>query len=102
MRGTDSPSPERPGDWTWRGNGWLKLAKCHWEILGFGELEGCGQWAVVYAHKSIFTPAVINVYTRRKDGLDGEKLKQLKSVLKSLGDENWGQLVEGMYHVKQE
>lgn len=102
MHGTDSPSAGKLGEWTWRGNGWLKFVTSHWQILGFGELAECGQWAVVFAQKSLFTPAVINVYTRKKEGLEDEKLKELKRELKCLGDEKWGQLIEGMYNVRQE
>ncbi|ERF69400.1 hypothetical protein EPUS_05945 [Endocarpon pusillum Z07020] len=102
MRGTDISSTGKPGEWIWRGNGWLKFVTSHWQILGFGEQEERGQWAVVFAQKSLFSPAVINVYTRRKDGLDEEKLQELKKILRSLGDGKWGDLVEVMYIVKQE
>jgi hypothetical protein len=102
MRGTDSPCPGKPGDWTWRGNGWLKFVTSNWQILGFGELEECGHWVVVFAQKSLLSPAVINVYTRRKDGLDEEKLRELKRRLRCLGDGKWGDLVENMYYIKQE
>ena len=54
MRDTDSPCHGKPGEWTWRGNGWLKFVTSHWQILGFGEQEEYGQWTVVFAQKSIF------------------------------------------------
>ena len=66
MRGTDSPCHGKPGEWTWRGNGWLKFVTSHWQILGFGEQESMasGLWSL---HKSqFFSPAVINVCTRKK------------------------------------
>lgn len=102
MRGTDSPCPGKPGEWTWRGNGWLKFVTSHWQILGFGELKEGDQWTVVFAQKSIFSPAVINVYTRRKNGLEEGKLRELKRILREMGDEKWGNLAESMYDVKQE
>lgn len=54
VHGTDTPSKTDPWAWTWRGNGLLRVASSHWEILGHGTLEDCGQWIVVYAQKSIF------------------------------------------------
>lgn len=57
---------------------------------------------MIFAQKSLFSPPVIIVYTGMKDGLDAEKLEQLKTRLRCLGDEKLGDLVEGMYNVKQE
>ncbi|KAI9876908.1 MAG: hypothetical protein M1830_005309 [Pleopsidium flavum] len=88
VHGTDTPSRANPCAWTWRGNGWLKFVTSHWEILGHGELEASGQWIVVYAQKSIFTPAVINVYTRKKEGLPEAMRKRIEGALEELGHED--------------
>lgn len=61
----------RPGIFDWRGIGWLQIAGSRWEILGHGyaidEDDGTDcQWMVVYSEKSIFTPAGVGVYCRKK------------------------------------
>ncbi len=102
IHGTDTPSTGRLGAWTWRGTGWLKFVTSHWEILGHGELGERGRWIVVFAQKSLFTPAVLNVCTRSKEGLSDGEVCELKRVIMGLGDEDLGNLVDGVYSVKQE
>lgn len=102
VHGTDTPSKTDPWAWTWRGNGFLKIASSHWEILGHGKLEDCGQWMVVYAQKSIFSPASINVYTREKHGLPEAMLESIKATLADFGQDSLRALVESMYSVQQE
>ena len=101
VRGTDTPSRANPGAWIWRGNGWLKFVTSQWEILGHGEVDGAGQWMVVYAQKSVFTPAVINVYTRRKEGLPAPMRKTIEAAFEELGHEDLRALVQSMYSVPQ-
>lgn len=87
MRGTDTPSPSHLGSWTWRGNGWLKFITNQWEIVGYKDVPTDGKedgWMVVFAQKSIFTPAGLNVYTKRKIGLEDERLEDLSTALKGL------------------
>ncbi|KAL2815029.1 hypothetical protein BDW59DRAFT_166944 [Aspergillus cavernicola] len=50
----------------WRGSGWLRIARTRWEILGFGG-GSVVQWIVVYAEKSMVTPAGISVYSRERE-----------------------------------
>lgn len=57
---------------------------------------------IVFAQKSILTPAVLNVYTKRKIGLEGEGLEDLSTVLKGLGNEELANLADGLYRVTQE
>lgn len=106
MRGTDTPSLDNPGGWTWRGHGFLKFVTSQWEILGHGETpptdENEGGWIVVFAQKSIFTPAVLNVCTRGKAGLETEQLEGLKSFLKGFEKEELGKLADGLQAVLHE
>ena len=102
LHGTDTPSQTDPWAWTWRGNGLLRIATSHWEILGHGELEGWGQWIVVYAQKSIFTPAVVNVCTREKRGLPESLLDSIKQALGEFGQDSLQALIESMYIVQQD
>ena len=102
IRGTDTQFLERPYAWTWRGTGWLKLASSYWEILGYGETEDGQQWMVVHAQKSVFTPAVINVYTRRKEGLSEEVRKSIETALEGFKHEPLTALVKSLYVVRQD
>ena len=102
VHGTDTPSKVDPWAWTWRGNGLLRVAISHWEILGHGERGDCGQWMVVHAQKSIFSPAAINVYTREKHGLPEAMLKSIKVALEGFGQDILRALVESMYSVQHE
>ncbi|KAI4257706.1 MAG: hypothetical protein LQ352_001546 [Teloschistes flavicans] len=105
MRGTDTPSPFHLGSWTWRGNGWLKFVTSQWEIVAHegGPTDGeDDRWMVVFAQKSIFTPAVLNIYTNGKIGLEDGRLDELRMALKGLGNEELGGLADGLYRVTQE
>ncbi|KAL8860683.1 MAG: hypothetical protein Q9178_003036 [Gyalolechia marmorata] len=106
MRGTDTPSPGHPGSWTWRGNGWLKFVKSDWEIVGHGSSavdDGMKCiWMAVLAQQSLFTPAVLNIYTRGKGGLEHDQLDEVVSALKDLGDGGLRGLADEMYCVIQE
>ncbi|KAI4253134.1 MAG: hypothetical protein LQ352_003870 [Teloschistes flavicans] len=76
-----SPSPFTGGEWDWRGKGWLKIASSHWEILGWGDLADGNQWVVIYFAKTLFTPAGLDVFSRRKEGLPEEVMEGIKSAL---------------------
>ncbi|KAL8891279.1 MAG: hypothetical protein Q9215_001692 [Flavoplaca cf. flavocitrina] len=99
VEGIDTPSAgAKGGEWDWRGKGWLKVASSHWEVLGWGDLgsdpmledgkaEGEGnQWVVTYFAKTLFTPAGIDVYSRRKEGVGRELLERIKDELGGSGD----------------
>jgi len=105
MRGIDTPSAAGSGSWTWRGNGWLKFVTSQWEIVGHDDLpnsEDEGGWIAVFAQKSVFTPAVLNVCTRSKGGLESGRLEELKVALKDSGHEELGKLADGLYRVLHE
>lgn len=101
IQGTDSLSQANPWAWTWRGNGWLKLVTSHWEILGHGKLQNHGQWIMVYAQKSVFTPAVINVYTRKKKGLPEAMRKEIETAVGEFGHQDLQALMGSLYSVPQ-
>ena len=102
IHGIDSRSQSNPRAWTWRGTGLLKMISSHWEILGHGELESCGSWMVIYAQKSMLTPAVINVYTRKSSGLPVAELVKLADILKGYGEPSLLHLVEDIYTIRHD
>lgn len=104
MRGTDTPSAAGPGSWTWRGHGWLKFVTSQWEVVGHDLLnnENEGGWIVLFVQKSVFTPAVLNVCTRSKAGLESERLNALKVALKDSGHEELRRLADELYRVVHE
>ncbi|MCJ1270049.1 hypothetical protein MMC22_009943 [Lobaria immixta] len=102
VHGTDTPSQTDPCAWTWRGKGWLKFVSSHWEILGHGEVGESGQWMVIHGQKSIATPAVVNVYTRKREGLPKDMRKEVEVALEELGDEHLRALVRSMYSVRHD
>ncbi|KAF1951319.1 hypothetical protein CC80DRAFT_209656 [Byssothecium circinans] len=69
----------------WRGKGWLMIASSKWEILGYGEEEGTGNaWVVTYFAKTMFTPAGIDIYSR-KGKLKAELVEAIRAGLAGLG-----------------
>ncbi|BCS19565.1 uncharacterized protein APUU_12393A [Aspergillus puulaauensis] len=73
----------------WRGSGWLRIAKTRWEILGFG-----AAWMVVYADKSMFTPAGISVYSREKE-LNSELEGEIQDALARMMEGNSSEELAG-------
>ncbi|MCJ1410636.1 hypothetical protein MMC19_004722 [Ptychographa xylographoides] len=99
IAGIDTYSASHIGAWDWRGKGLLKIASSHWEVLGYGETEGGGQWVVTYFAKTLFTPAGIDVYSRAREGLRTELLEQINNALCDMEDPVLAKLVEGMFEV---
>ena len=81
IKGIDTPDGD--GAWNWRGKGWLKIASSHWEVLGWGERED-ERWVVTWFAPSLFTPAGIDIYSSRKEGLSeglyGDIMKGLEGL----------------------
>ena len=105
MRGTDTPSSASPRSWTWRGNGWLKFVTSHWEVVHHCHLlddQREDGFIVVFAQKSLFTPAVLNICTQSKAALDDDRLEKVKMAVKELGFEELETLTEELYCVKHE
>lgn len=46
------------------------MVSAQWEILGWGGADDDNEWLLVFANKSMFTPAGISLYSRRKTGVD--------------------------------
>lgn len=66
------------------------IASSHWEVLGYGDEEG--GWAVTFFAKTLFTPAGVDVYARRKGGLSEELLARIKAEMEG----GCGQVVESL------
>ena len=98
-----SSGKDNSGAWDWRGKGWLMIATSHWEVLGYGDLEEEGQqWAVTYFAKTLFTPAGIDIYSRRKEGLEERVVEGIKEALAAIECEEMKRLVEGVFEVKRD
>ncbi|PLB43280.1 hypothetical protein P170DRAFT_514540 [Aspergillus steynii IBT 23096] len=77
---------EGPIQMEWRGSGWLRMVSARWEILGWGgegEAEA-DEWLLVFADKSMFTPAGISLYTRRRTGVEDMEWAGIEEGLRRL------------------
>lgn len=85
--------------YNWRGKGWLVIATSKWEILGYGDEQGTGnRWVVTYFAKTLFTPAGVDVYSR-KGSLAPQTIDSIKAGLAGLGGEV-ANLAEQIFEVK--
>jgi hypothetical protein len=100
VRGVDTPDSTRHAAYNWRGKGLLMIASSHWEILGYGDEDG--GWMVTYFSKTMFTPAGVDVYARRKGGLSEQMLQRIRSEMKGVDDSDFQRLVDEMFAVKHE
>jgi hypothetical protein len=100
VHGIDTPNQNFPGSYNWRGKGWLKIASSHWEVLGYGDEEG--GWAVTYFAKTLFTPAGIDVYARKKRGFSEGLLQRILDEMKKIEDVNFRKLVDSVFVVKHD
>ncbi|CAG7955840.1 unnamed protein product [Penicillium salamii] len=101
VHGIDTPTPDSPGAWDWRGKGWLVIASSHWECLGFGQLDDGNQWVVTYFAKTLFTPAGVDVYSRNKEGLPGDVVEGILGALRGLGVKGITDLADSMFEIPQ-
>ncbi|OJJ67541.1 hypothetical protein ASPBRDRAFT_47606 [Aspergillus brasiliensis CBS 101740] len=102
VRGVDTPSPGNQGAWDWRGKGWLMIASSHWECLGFGQtVEANNQWMVTYFAKTLFTPAAIDIYSRKKEGLPATMVDEILQRLQGLGVEEITELASMIFPIPQ-
>ncbi|KAL9001496.1 MAG: hypothetical protein Q9169_000071 [Polycauliona sp. 2 TL-2023] len=113
IEGIDTPAAgAKGGEWDWRGKGWLKVASSHWEVLGWGDLNpdptfgedekqetAENQWVVTYFAKTMFTPAGIDIYSRRKEGVGKELVEGIQKELGASGDEAISKLAEEVFEV---
>ena len=102
MAGIDTANGKDTGSWGWRGKGMLTLITSHWEILGYGESEGEHQFAVTYFSKTLFTPAGVDVYSRKKEGLPEAVLAAVKEALAGVEHEPVQKLAGEIFEVKRD
>ena len=100
VHGIDTSNKAFPGSWDWRGKGWLIIARSRWEVLGYGMEEG--GWAVTYFAKTLFTPAGIDVYSKRKEGLSEGLLKKILDEMKKIEDANFSKQLECVFAIKHD
>jgi hypothetical protein len=102
VSGIDTPAG--PASWNWRGNGWLMIVSSHWEVLGYGDESGGhgGQWVVTYFAKTLFTPAGVDIYSRRKEGLRVETVENIRKALGVVEDEGVRKLAKEIFLVKSD
>lgn len=91
IKGIDTPDGD--GAWNWRGKGWLKVASSHWEVLGWGEVEG-ERWVVTWFAPSLFTPAGLDIYSSRKEGLSEGLYGKIMKGLEALEATEMAELVK--------
>lgn len=97
LRGIDTPHPDIPAAYTWRGKGWLKIMSSYWELLGHGDEDG--GWVVTFFRKTLFTPAGIDIYSRRKEGLSDATLARIKAELAKIEDPEFLKLADQIFEV---
>lgn len=78
------------------------IASSHWEVLGYGDLEGEQQWAVTYFAKTLFTPAGIDVYSRTKEGLSETVMVGIKEALTAVEHTGVKGLVGNLFEIKRD
>lgn len=84
--------------YSWRGKGWLMIASSHWEVLGWGEVEG-NAWVVTYFSSTLFTPAGLDIYSRSASGLSEGSLEEIKEKLMAHGNETLSKLAGELFVV---
>ena len=61
----------------------MKITSSHWEVLGWGEKEG-ERWVVTWFAPSLFTPAGLDIYSSRKEGLSEALYTEIMAALEAL------------------
>ena len=102
IAGIDTANGNDTSTWGWRGKGMLTLISSHWEILGYGDLEDEHQWVVTYFSKTLFTPAGIDVYSRKKEGVPEAALTALKEAIAGSEHEPVQKLAQEIFEVKRD
>ncbi|KAK4945704.1 hypothetical protein LTR10_015052 [Elasticomyces elasticus] len=100
LEGYDTPDAGVSASYSWRGRGWMKLITSHWQVLGYGD-EDDG-WIVTYFSKTLFTPAGLDIYSRRKGGLSEALLLRIRNDLRNIKDENIQILSACMFSVRHD
>lgn len=113
VHGTSSPTVGKPGEFDWRGKGWLMIASSHWEVLGWGTTERGFDWVVTYFAKTLFTPAGADIYLRKVEGESGggkgtgeggieEGIRQAMKALGEQGDPEMKRLEPQLFAVARD
>lgn len=69
----------------------MKIASSHWEVLGWGEKQG-ERWVVTWFAPSLFTPAGLDIYSRRKEGLSEGLYTEIMAGLEGLEAKDMAEL----------
>ncbi|THH13215.1 hypothetical protein EW146_g6973 [Bondarzewia mesenterica] len=101
---TASASPTR---FKWRGKGLLMIASSRWQLLGYHhhtssdpQPDSTTPWAVTYFEKTLFTPAGLDIYARKPEGLPENLLQDIISGLRGVGGEV-AVLAESLFEVQR-
>ena len=78
------------------------IASSHWEVLGWGDLEGDNQWAVTFFASTMFTPAGIDVYSRTKEGLPETVMTGIEEALAAMEHDSVQKLAREVFEVKRD
>lgn len=62
---------------TWKGKGFLAIAKSHWEIKLMDEKN---EWAVIWFSKTLFTPEGVDIISK-KQKLDKSLIEEIKTKM---------------------
>ena len=100
VEGVDTLDPNVEAAYNWRGKGWLKIASSHWEVLGYGEEDG--GWVVTFFEKTLFTPAGIDIYSRRKGGLSEALIQGIRAEMKKINDPGFQKQADEIFEIKHE
>jgi len=89
--------------WDWRGKGLLKVAGSHWEVLGWGEEVATGnKWVVTEFAKTLFTPAGVDFYSQRAEGVTEETLQGIKAALAEVEDEDLRKMAGQLFEITRD
>ncbi|KAH7096040.1 hypothetical protein FB567DRAFT_48068 [Paraphoma chrysanthemicola] len=99
--GKDTPATDGSDTFTWQGTGFMRIASAKWEVLSFTTREG-GDWMLVYVHKSMFTPAAVNLMCRTKGGVSETDREFVRVWLEGVRDEGVRGAGAGMVDILQE
>lgn len=69
-------------------------------MLGHGDQDG--GWVVTYFEKTLFTPAGIDIYARRKGGLSDELIQRIRGEIKKIDDPGFQKQADQMFEIKHE
>lgn len=76
------------------------IASSHWEVLGWGDSGAANDaWVVTYFAKTLFTPAGVDVYSRRREGLQEETLQGIKTALAEIEDSEFQGLAKSLFEI---